>query len=304
MQLSLLRAFLVIIEEGSLTRAAARLYQGQSSLTRQLAALEHEVGARLFERTARGVALTAAGKTLAKSLSAPLEQIEDAIRQTRRMDRGERPELRIGYLYSLARSHLNPALAALRAAHPLLKVKLVDLCTGGQIRALRAGEIDVALLGQESAMLFRDFYSRKIQSVAVVAAMPEDHPLAVRAALRLADLRNALFIGKDEVESPGYNQWIAQMCRRAGFRPRFVQNAESASQMLSLAVSEGAVALMPEIVADRLAPSVTTRPLGDATARWDFMVVWQRGRLAAPVKAFIGGLSSDVTSRPAALKSA
>ncbi len=304
MQLDLLRAYLVVIEEGSVSRAAMRLHLGQPALTRQIAVLEQEVGTRLLERSNRGVTPTPAGAALAETLARPLAEIDAAILRCRRFGGGERPELRVGYLQSLARSFLNPALAALRAEHPEVKVKLVDLCAGGQMRALRAGEIDVALIGQEGRMLARDFYTKRICTVDVVAVLPEDHALAERMTLSLADLRGELFVGKDPVLSPGCNEWMTQLCRRAGFRPRFVRHAESVSQMFSLVVSEGAVALMPDFAAERFAPSVRVLPIEDASAKWDLLVVWQRGRLAPPVKVLIEALSSVQTGELVALKSA
>jgi len=74
------------------------------------------------------------------------------------------------------------------------------------------------------------------------------HPLATHSSIRLRELRNEDFIGAHEADMPGHNQWIIKLCRRARFRPRFVENAESLSQSLSIVVSEGAIALVSEHV--------------------------------------------------------
>ena len=304
MQLDVLRAFLVALEEGSLSRAATRLHLGQSSLTRQIAGLEHEIGAQLLERSARGIAPTAAGQSLAEGLRAPLQAIATTLARSRSVGRGERTELKIGYLQSVARSYLNPALAALRAAHPALRVKLTDMCAGSQMRALREGTIDVGLIGHEGRMLAREFYTRKVCSVPVVAALPDDHPLAARAVIRLADLRGEMFVGADEHEAPGYNRWVAQLCRRAGYRPRFAQDSDGTAHKLALVVSERAIALLPEFAREQPAASVVMRNVADAEATWDFIVVWQRGRMAPAVRAFLAALPSVRAERLAVLKSA
>lgn len=304
MQLDVLRAFLVVLQEGSVNRAAVRLHVGQPALTRQIAALESEVGTRLLERNARGVVPTAAGQAFAQSLNGPLSQLDQAIVDCRRFGGGERSVLRIGYLQSLARGYVNPALAAVRRAHPKLKVELTDLCAGGQIRGLQAGEIDLGLIGHEGRLLAQEFYTRTISRVRVVVALPEDHPLVAHPALRLAELRRELFVGKDPIEAPGHDDWIVSLCRQAGFRPRFVRHALSTSEMLSLAVSEGAVALLPDFAADYIAAGITTRPVQDPGATWDLIVAWQRGRLAAPVKSFLDALPSTVLGRRSVLKSA
>jgi DNA-binding transcriptional LysR family regulator len=306
-QLDLLRTFLVILEEGSLNRAATRLHLGQSSLSRQIATLEHEVGTRLLERSARGMAPTAAGQALADGLRRPLREIEAAMVQTRAVGRGERTELRIGYLQSAAGAYLNPALAAVRAAHPGIKITLLDSCAGGQMRALRQGELDVGLIGHEARLLAKEFYTRKLRRLPVVAALPADHPLAERASVCLADLRKEVFVGKQDGESPGDRDWITHLCRQAGFRPRFASESDSIAHALSLVVSEGAVALLPEFVKDQRAASVVFRPVSDPAAKWDFFVVWQRGQVAAPVRVLLDALPSTRTpERPPveALKSA
>lgn len=290
MQLSQLRSFLVVLEESSLTRAAARLHIGQPALTRQMAALEQDIGARLLERSHRGVLPTAAGQSLAATLARPLTEIEAAIVQARQYSNGKRTTLRIGYLQSLARGHLNPALAALRAAYPALRIELTDLCAGGQIRGLREGQIDVGLMGTEARALAHEFYSRTVQQIPVVVAMPADHALSSRPVLKLADLRGLRFVGKEVVDAADYNDWVNQLCRRAGFRPRIVQRADSTSQLLSLVVSEGAVAILPEIAVDPSAPYIVTRRVIDPFAKWEFIAVWQRGRTAPAVRALLDAL--------------
>jgi DNA-binding transcriptional LysR family regulator len=167
-----LRAFLVALEEGSLNRAALRLRMSQSALSRQMQVLENEIGGALLERTAAGVRPTDAGYALATSLPRVLAEYDAAIEEARRLARGQRDLIRIGYLGSAAQMVLDPALSALRRTHPEVKVKLLDLSPGEQIAALRKGEIDLALIGQEGALLSSEFYIRKLTTLGVVAVMP------------------------------------------------------------------------------------------------------------------------------------
>jgi DNA-binding transcriptional LysR family regulator len=141
----LVRSFLVVLEEGSLNRAALRLHLAQSSLTRQMQALEHEIGGALLERMASGVAPTAAGHALARRILPVLAEFEAAVSETRRFARGQNSQIRVGYMRAVATMVLNPALAVLRKTHPAVKVELFDLTQGEQITALRHGDIDVGL---------------------------------------------------------------------------------------------------------------------------------------------------------------
>src|SRR5216684_2400955 len=117
-----LRSFLVVIEEGSLHRAATRLNLSQSALSRQMQALEHELGGKLLERSSTGVRPTNGGHALAAKMGAFLTSYDAALLEVRRLVRGEGEQLRIGYVGSAAHDYLNPALTHLRQTHPSAKV--------------------------------------------------------------------------------------------------------------------------------------------------------------------------------------
>lgn len=285
-----LRSFLAIVAEGSLNRAAVRLRMSQPALTRQMQALEHEIGGRLLDRTSAGVSPTDAGHALAAAIAPVLAAYDAAFAEARRVVRGQREQLRIGYLGSAAQTHLNPALAALRRQHPEVKVKLLDLSPGEQIAALRRGEIDIGLIGQEGCLAAHDFYTHKLATLGVLAVLPADHALADRKKIPLLALCGERFIGAPEADMPGRDRWIAQLCRKAGFRPTFVQQSDSISELFSLISSEGAVALVPAYLADHRAAGAVLVPIADPHATWDFLIVWQRGKTAATVRALIDAL--------------
>ncbi|MBV9275245.1 MAG: LysR family transcriptional regulator [Verrucomicrobia bacterium] len=289
--LAQLRDFLVILKEGSLNRAAARLRVSQSTLSRQMQALEAEIGGALLERTTVGVRPTDAGYALANSLPTVLAEYDAAIAEARRLARGQRDLIRVGYLGSAAQMFLNPALSALRRSYPEVKVKLLDLSPGEQIAALRKGEIDLALIGQEGTLLSTEFYTGKLATLPVIVVMPAEHRLASKKQIQLKELRGERFLGTAEKDLPGRDRWITQLCRRAGFRPRFVQEATSLSNTFTLVVSEGAVALLPGYLKDFPVAGVAMLPVSDPKATWDFLVVWQRGRTSKSLRALLDALT-------------
>lgn len=289
-----LRAFLIALEEGSLNRAASRLRLSQSALSRQMQALEAEVGGPLLERTSSGVRATDAGYALARSLPGVLRDYDAAIGEARRLARGQRDVLRIGYLGSAAQPFLNPALSALRKTHPEVKVKLLDLSPGEQIAALRRGEIDLAVTGQEVGLGSTEFYTRKLATLPVVVALPDDHPLAKKKRIALKSLVKECFIGSPESDLPGRDRWIIQLCRRAGFRPKFGQQAETLSQALSLVSGEGMVVLLPGYLKNHPVGGGRMVELSDPKATWDFLVVWQRGKLGEALKSLLEALTVAV----------
>jgi DNA-binding transcriptional LysR family regulator len=294
--LAQLRAFLIALEEGSLNRAATRLRTSQSALSRQMQTLEAEIGGPLLERTASGVRPTDAGHALASSLPSVLAQYDAAIAEARRLARGQRDLFRVGYLGSAAQIFLDPALFALRRVHPEVKVKLLDLSPGEQIAALRKGEIDLALIGQEGSLLSTEFYTRKLTTLPVVAVMPADHPLASRKQISLKELCGERFISSPEEDLPGRDRWITQLCRRVGFRPKFVQEATSLSNMFTLIGSEGAVTLVPAYLKSFPVAGVAMVQLSDTKATWDFLVVWQRGRTAKSLRTLLDALAASASA--------
>ena len=282
-----LKAFSIILNEGSLNRAARRLHISQPSLTRQMQSLETEIGAPLLERQTSGVKPTALGQKLLEVIQPFLDEFDAAIADLRREARGQQAELRIGYIGSAAERYLNPALAALRQEYPEVKVRLLDLTPGEQIAALKSGKLDVALIGQEGAALSADFYTRKLAVLGVSVVLPEDHALAGRDAIFARELRNEVFISTPEVEVPGRNQWITQLCRKGKFRPKFVGEAGSISELFTLIASEGAVTFVPDYFAQSRLPGVRMVPLRDAGAQWDLLLLWQRGRASRVLRGLV-----------------
>jgi DNA-binding transcriptional LysR family regulator len=292
--LAQMRVFLVALEEGSLNRAAARLRMSQSALSRQMQALESEIGGPLLERTTSGVRPTDAGHALARAIAPVLADYETALAEARRIARGQRDLLRVGYLGSVAQTFLDPALTALRQSHPEVKVKLLDLSPGEQIAALRQGEIDLAITGQEGGFAASEFYTRKLATLPVLAVLPADHALAAKRRIALKELRGERFVSSPEEDMPGRDRWIVQLCRRAGFRPTFGQAAASISHGFSLVQGEGMAMLLPAYVKNFPAAGVAMIPLSDARATWDFLIVWQRGKTSVALRALLDALARTV----------
>ena len=293
LNLDLLRSFFEIVGHGSLNKAADHLRVSQSTLTRQLHALEHEVGGTLFERSPGGVALTATGHALLENVRPVLAEFDARFSEVRKLARGQSARLRIGYIASAAQEYLNPALAKLRRIHPEVKVKLLDLSPGEQIEALRKGEIDVSLMGHAGSSLDKEFYVKRLASFPLTISFPETHPLAAETSVTLAELRGEHFVGANERDLPGYNRWVTQLCRKAGFRARFVEDAESLSHGLSLVVTDGAVSLIPEYARKTGAPGVSFVPLKEPSVKWHLVVAWQRGRVSAALRVLLDALPAQ-----------
>jgi DNA-binding transcriptional LysR family regulator len=287
-----IRALLAVVEEGSVSRAAVRLRITQPALSRQMKALEAEIGGRLLERETSGVKPTALGHTFIQLMRPVLTGYETALAGVKRQARGSNSELRVGYLISAATAVLTPALAQFRKAHPGLKLLLHDMSPREQIDALKAGELDVALIGQEGAVAAGEFHSAIICSLGVCAALSDSDPLAFRKTLSIRDLKEHGFIGINEDQMPGRNRWITTLCRSAGFKPRFAMITDGITRVLSQVASESAVTLLPNYFQRFNHPGIAFVPLSDAKARWEFILLWQRGKVPATTRALVDALKA------------
>jgi DNA-binding transcriptional LysR family regulator len=289
-----LRLFLVILEEGSLRRAADRLRISQSAITRQIQSLELELGGQVLERTSAGVRPTKGGQALAERAKTLLADYDSTMAEVRRLNLGESEQLRIGYIASAVQEYLGPALAVLRRDHPKAKVKMLDQTPGEMITALRQGEIDLALTLHGIDLLSRDFYIRKIATVRSLVALPVTHRFATKKQVFLSQLQGETFVRGSDEAVPGYTQRITELCRKhGGFRPRLatIEKADSLVESLALAANEEAISIQPAFISHLKVPNVVMVPIADADVTWDLFVVWLRGKTAGPLRTLLRELN-------------
>jgi DNA-binding transcriptional LysR family regulator len=216
------------------------------------------------------------------------------VAEAREIVRGESKQLRIGYLASAGREYLGPAVDVIRRQHPRVKIKLLDLTTGQQILALRRGEIDLALIYLGKELLSRDFYTRKIATVASLVVLPLNHQFASEDRISFSQLKNERFLRVPDTGAPGYNQKISEFCRRFGkFRPRFaaMRDLTRLTEGLSVAANEDEILVNPIFISHLRIPNVVMVPLADTDATWDVFVAWQRGKTSGPLRSLVDALT-------------
>jgi LysR family nitrogen assimilation transcriptional regulator len=146
MELRQLRYFVAIADCGSLTKAAEQVFVAQSALSHQLAQLESELGASLFERSRRGVVLTDAGQRFFPHAVAILRQADEARASVRADEREPEGKVIFGIPHSVSYALALPLLRAVRARYPKVVLELTEELTGNLTRQLRTGQIQLAVL--------------------------------------------------------------------------------------------------------------------------------------------------------------
>jgi DNA-binding transcriptional LysR family regulator len=184
-----LRIFLTLADELHFGRTAERLHISQSRVSQAVRMLEGQVGAKLFDRTSRHVALTPIGDLLRETLSAPYRELERGFEETRAAANGIGGTLRIGmYFAVLGGAHILEVVKAFEERHPSCHVEFVD--TGferSQFDWLRAGDVD--LLAMRLPVSYPGIVIGPILShESRVLALAVDHPLAGRDSIEYEDV--------------------------------------------------------------------------------------------------------------------
>jgi LysR family transcriptional regulator, hca operon transcriptional activator len=286
MELRHLRYFIAVAEEGSLTNAAARrLHTAQPSLSRQIRDLELEVGVPLLERSARGITLTAAGRTFLDHARLALLQVDAAGEAARRAAHPEKRAFTIGFLAGQELVWLPEALSILRGEHPDIEITLASQSSPELASALMRGKVDVAFLRREKdapGVAFKPLIREPL-----VAVLPAGHRLAAQKTVRAQDLAEETFITPTRV-APALKAVIENYAAKSGLALKPAYDAENLSSVLSLVTSTGGISLLPLYVKLMLPASVVIRPLHGDVPSIELVLGYSRSNTSALLKRFIG----------------
>jgi len=256
-----LRYFVTAAEELNISRASARLRISQPAVSRQIHDLEEELGVALFERRKNGLSLTRAGESYLAHARDILRRSGEAASHMNSFRKAPASKLAIGYIAPVLANILTPALRAFERTHGETELKLKEMTPEDQVKSLRDGSIDLALLGNPCPELASEFEITVLRRIALHAVLPDNHLLAKRKRLGLAELKDETFIGFVEEAFPGRNAAICAACQQAGFTPRFRDRVESLSALLAMVAAGRGVTLAPAEVSQLPHPQAAFVPL-------------------------------------------
>jgi DNA-binding transcriptional LysR family regulator len=215
--LAQLRYFCELADVGNFGRAAARLHMSQPPLSRQIAALEQDLGTALFVRSPKGVALTAAGHQFRLDATEILQRVAQAKRNAAATGRGEAGSFSMGFTMCAAYSVVPDLTRRYTRAFPNVDLRVRELLPNALESGLKDGVIDIAIsfaIGEGS-----HFNAGPLIREPLDLVLPDRHPLAKSRKIKVEDLSQERFLIVPRDQVPSLHESIIQRCRTAGFDP-------------------------------------------------------------------------------------
>jgi LysR family transcriptional regulator, benzoate and cis,cis-muconate-responsive activator of ben and cat genes len=297
MELRHLRYFKAVAESLNFSRAAEQMHVAQPALSRQVRALEDELGTNLFDRN-RGVRLTDAGRTFYAQTCKILAQVDIAVASVRETPDRAGGELIVCNDWRLSGQFLPAAVAEFHRLFPRAEVTLRDLRYHDQLTALRTHKAHVGFVVRSVLGRRDDLNTLLVLRTKMAVVLPAGHPLAGESALRLADLADDTFVFFDEKEAPGYRAFVTQLCRISGFAPRFGKSATTVDGLFGRVAAGYGVALTVETGAPHNNPML--RVLTTDIEPLELCAVWHRKEKSPLLQAFVELLRKQAAEGDAA----
>lgn len=282
LELRHIRCFVCVAKHLHFARAAEELDIAAPSLTKQIQETERLLNVRLFHRTKRTVALSAAGEAYLPEALAALSHLSRGQELAALAERGELGHIEVGYIGSAAFAGvLQRAVRGFRKDHPRIEIVLSEILMDKVPAMLADGLIDVAYVrppmhypeGVQAITMYRDDF---------VLAIPEDSALAESESVSPSQLRDCCFA------VPEQDSGTLEVGRRGHFQPQLGPRPGPLAAVLACVSLGGNVAVVPRTLSDCvLFPGVVYRPITGKPIVSEIAMVFRRHERAPAVRAFI-----------------
>ncbi|MBM4557801.1 LysR family transcriptional regulator [Rhodococcus hoagii] len=271
MELRQLEYFVAVAEEANFTRAAARVHVSQSGISAQIRQLENDLGAPLFDRSTRVAALTVAGEAAlahARAALAAARAVRDAVDDVNQLVRGR---LEVGMVTACTVTPLFDALSSFHRAHPGIDVSLREDNSDRLVDDVRAGAVDLALVGVAGAEP-AGLHSFTVVRERLVAAVPRNHPLVQLSSVTLADVCAHPLVTLPP--GTGIRTVLDRGCADLNCRASIALQASAPDAVADLATRGLGVAILSESMATSY-PDLASRVIADVDVEAVLALVWR-----------------------------
>ena len=287
MELRHLRYFIAAAEGENISRAALKLHVSQPALSRQIHDLEEEIGVPRFERGAKSLRLTDAGRVFFNEARAVIRQAAEAVKKARAVAAGPLEEIHVGYAPSLTLQILPRALRAFQARFPDVRVALHDLSTDEMLTALRDGGLDVALMARPLSGMLRGLRFEELALYPMCVAVPREHPLGRKRAVTPEIALREPLIAYNRKDYPEYHEQLDKLFAGLGRKPSIAEEHDGVASLVAAVEAGRGLALVPGCLACMVGPRLKLVPITPALEPVTVGVAWRNEKRKPTVEPFV-----------------
>jgi DNA-binding transcriptional LysR family regulator len=274
-----MRYFVALAETLHFGRAAERLHISQPPLTRQIAALERELGVSLLERNSRRAKLTHAGQRFLEDARLTIAAFDQACRNAQLAERGD-----LGFMMHAAHTVLPRLTRQFMTEHPQVHVEPREMLPDLLPDAVLTGRFDAAVTFDPGPI--RGLSTHQIFEETLCLAVPAGHRLAASPTIRAEELAGEPLIATPPDVAPTLRDAILRFCRSGNVVPIFRLEAQLQQTIVSLVAEKLGVALVPTSMSRLGLPDVAFVALEGAPTV-AHVIAWRDGNLNPTLRPFL-----------------
>lgn len=285
LELRPLRYFMVLAETLHYTQAAELLFISQSALSQQIKQLEHLLGARLFIRTNRKVALSPAGVQLMGEARSILQQMDSFLERWKLSQQGVLGQLKIGFVGSAMQQYLPPIIKEFSTRYPNIRFELQELSNSEQLKDLEQDHLDIGFLRTNkvpSDIAIKSVYQENFSLV-----LPVGHKISKTSFKNMGQFAKEAFILFPNDNSPLYYQQIQNLCADYGFSPRIAHKSIHGPTIFKLVENGMGISIVPNSLKDRKNYRIKFIELDKVPHRTELFAAWKKQRQSLALQHFL-----------------
>lgn len=287
-----LRAFMAVADTLHFKRAAESLHMTQPALSRLIKGLEEGVGAALFERTTRQVALSRSGHLFLGECQEALRHLERGVQLAKRAVRGDIGRITIAYNDFSINGVLPEILETFKETYPDIAVDLIYMPSHHQHEALLDHQIDVGFMIGPVDLPGIETHRAAIENLAVI--LPRRHPLANRSRITLAELNKEKFILGTEEGWSTFRTYVFRLCMKAGFTPDIIQEASTSSGIFGLVAANMGISLYSDCISRFRREDIAIVPLENSEEQIETIAAWHSAYVTPSFQLFHNLLTQEL----------
>lgn len=286
-----LEFFIAVADTLNFRAAAEKLNLTQPPLTRAIAKLEHELGAKLFERSTRKVELTPAGMALLEEAQDIIERIRDLKSSVKEVSKLKRGRLRIGLTSAALYSTAIKSIWKFKDEQPYCDVDIIEGTVESHIKGLKKGKLDIAVL-QAPAVPEKELPHLVLEQEPLGILIHQGHPLQKRKSIKLQDLEGETLIMHDPKEVEGFHRAIKNLFAESRVKIHFYYRQKNENCGL-LAASGKGLLLTTNSLAKFALPGVNLVSIENNKARMSIAAYWANENDNLALRSFLNFLRNQ-----------